>query len=130
MATQELIDEIASDPNIVGYSGMTDQQIFDSLTDPSTGATRPRPTMTASEVFNQIDQAELNAKTDAQRLQIFDILHMGEINPFGLEADIFQDVFGASTTITNLQTSRNEPISRADELGLTGVSVGSIHRAR
>jgi len=86
--------------------------------------------MTASEVLNAVDIAEWNSLTDAQRQQIWDVLHIGGINPFGVEAIIFQNVFGTSTTITTLQAARVEQISRATELGLGIVKVGHVGEVR
>lgn len=132
MATQELRDEIANDPETRGYSGMTDQQIFDNIHDPSTGATRPKAIMTASEIYNNIVEADFDALSVGDQEKIWNILHLGDLNPFGLEAQVFQTVFGgASATVTALQAARNEPISRVTELGNLGsTSLGSIHRAR
>ena len=132
-AAQELIDEIVNDPNTRSYSGMTDQQIFDDLHNTTLGATRPRAVMTASEVYNQIVEAEMDLLSAEDQDKIWNILHLGDINPFGLEATVFQTVFGdpgSSTTVDNLQSARLEPISRVTQLGLSGVTVGEIHRAR
>jgi hypothetical protein len=61
---------------------------------------------------------------------VWNILHLGNINPFGIEADLMQDIFGASTTITALQAARKENISRAEELGLGVVGAGQVEEAR
>jgi len=130
MATQPLRDEVSGDPLAIGYSGMTDAQLFASLH----GLTRSRnrTELSASEVFNAIDEGELNGLTAENRLKIFDLLHMGTLNPFGLEQAIFVGVFGGgSATITALATARVEAISRVTELGNLGdTSEGAIHRAR
>ena len=87
--------------------------------------------MTASEVMNAIDVTEWNALTDAQRQTIWDVLHLGTINPHGVEATLFQNVFGASTTITALQALRVKLISQAAYLKLGGiVRVGHVQQAR
>ena len=55
---------------------------------------------------------------------------MGDnLNPFGIEATIFNNVFGASNTITALQAARIEQISRATELSLGHVKVGHVEMA-
>jgi len=124
-----LKDEIASDPLSRGYASMSDLQVADSLNDIT--RTRNRPTMTASEVMNQINLAEFGSLTTTQEQQIWDVLHIGEINPFGVEATIFINLFGGgSATIANLQLARVESISRVTELGLGHVREGTVTRAR
>jgi hypothetical protein len=93
--------------------------------------TRPRTEVTGSEVLNAIDKAEFLALTDAQRERVWNILHLGTLDPFGLEADLMIDVFGAgSATITGLQDVRQEPTTRAFVLGLGVVDAGDVERAR
>ena len=124
-------EEVTNDPLGRGYNGpgsenlgpdpMTDQELVDSLN--AVNRSRDRTSMTASEVLNAVDKTEWVALIDAERQQIWDILHMGEVNPFGIEADLFQDIFGGSTTITALQAIRVEAISRAQELGVGVVTL-------
>ena len=110
------------------YAAMSDAEAAVSLN--ALNRSRDRTSMTASEVLNAVEISEWNALTDVQRQQIWDVLHIGEINPFGVEATIFQNVFGVSTTITSLQDARVEQISRATELGLGVVKVGHVEEAR
>ena len=110
----KLAAELTDDPLTRGYAAMTDEEAADSLN--TVNRTRNRDTMTASAVLNAVVISEWNALTDAQRQQIWDVLHIGEINPFGVEATIFVSVFGGgSATITALQAARLEAISRAVE---------------
>ncbi len=128
-ADQRLIDEIINDPLGRSYSGMNDLDLTNSLN--ALDRTENKASMSASEVFNQIVPAALTGLTDADRLKIFDVLHMGEVNPFGLEAQVFIDVFGGgSATITALNAARVTAISRAHEIGLSFVSLGSVIAAR
>ena len=83
--------EITTDPLTRGYSGMTDAQIADDLT--TAYRERNLDRLDASTVFNAIDKAEYNALSDANKAMVWNILHLGEINPFGLESDIFVDIF-------------------------------------
>ena len=93
--------------------------------------TLPRATMTASEVFNAIDKTEFNALSVTNKQLVWDILHLGDVNPFGLEAAIFIDIFGGgSTTITTLAGLRVTNVSRADELGLGRIGPGLVTEAR
>ncbi len=126
----KLRNEIINDPIPIGYSSLNDQQVTDSLND-STLRTRNRTILSASEVMNQIDITEFNALTTVQERQVWDVLHIGNINPFGVEATIFTSIFGgSSTTISNLQAARTETISRATELGLGKIAVGEVTIAR
>jgi len=82
--------------------------------------------MTASQVANQIDVVELNALTADQQVRVWNVLHLGEINPFGVEVTLLEDIFGPSTTITNLKTARIERISRAQEIRIGKVSLKTL----
>lgn len=123
-----LRDEVINDPLGRGYSGMTASEVW------ADGhieyRTRNRISMTASEIANQISVAEFNVLSAVDKAEIWNVLHLGEINPHGVEATIFQNIFGASDTITNLQAARVESISRWTELGLGNVKVGHIAIAR
>jgi len=124
-----LAAELSDDPLVVGYAGMTDAEAAVSLN--LANRTRPRSMLTASEVFNAIAIGEWTVLTDAQQERIWDVLHIGDINPFGNEATIFIDVFGSfSDTIEALGKIRQEAISRATELGLGHVKTGYVQRAR
>lgn len=124
-----LRSELLSDPLGRGYSGMTDAQ---AATDLNTAyRNRNRGTMTGSEVLNAIDKAEYNALATRQQDVVWNILALGVLNPFGVEAALFADIFGGgSTTIGALQAARVEAISRAWELGLPPMRPGHIGKAR
>ena len=125
----DLKTELSTDPLTRGYSGMDDVEAAADLN--TTYRTRNRITMTGSEVINAIDKTEFNSKTDAEKRQVWDILHLGDVNPFGIEADLFVDVFGSnSTTIANLQNARKQAVSRAEELSLPSVKAGQVQMAR
>ena len=87
--------------------------------------------MSASEVYNAVDQSEWAGLTVSQQAEIWNILHMGQVNPFGREASRFVTIFGAaSVTITALKAARVESITRAVERGLGKVKVGHVIVAR
>jgi len=93
--------------------------------------TQNRVIMTGSEVFNAVVKAEFNALSAADQQLVWNILHLGELNPFGLESDIFIDIFGVgSATIAALQTLRKENVSRAVELGFGHVGPVLVIEAR
>ena len=124
-----LSDELSVDPLALGYSGMSDAEVVTSLN--TEDRSKNKTIMTATEVLNAIDISEWNAlDADAQQ-RIWDVLHIGAINPFGVEATIFIAVFGSgSDTITALQASRIYNISRASELGIGFVKVGQVQESR
>ena len=93
--------------------------------------TQNRPVMTGSEVMQAIDKGEFNALSASNRQQVWDVLHLGTINPFGVEADLFVNAFDAgSASITALQALRKLDVSRAVAIGLGIVKVGHIQEAR
>lgn len=93
--------------------------------------TRNRTSMSGSEVLNAIDKGEYLALTDAMKQLVWNVLHIGELNPFGVEADLMIEAFGGSSaTITALSALRVEAISRAEELDLPVIGAGYVQYAR
>ena len=87
--------------------------------------------MSGSEILNSIDKTEFNALSNANKQLIWDIIHVGTINPFGVEADLFTDIFGGgSNTIVALSTARKSGVSRGQELGIGKVREGHVQEAR
>jgi len=124
-----LASELTTDPLSRGYSSMTDAQAADDLN--TEYRTRNKAVVTGSEIINNVDVTEWNGLTDAERHTVWDIVHLSEVNPFGVEATLMVNVFGAgSATITSLSDMRTEDISRATELSLGAVKPGHVERAR
>ena len=124
-----LKDEITNDPLNRGYTEMTDEEVAADIN--LLVRTRNRPSMTSSEVLNAINITEWISLTDAEQQQIWDVIHMGNINPFGVEATIFIAIFGnGSDTITTLAAARVENVTRATELGHGFVYPGHVQNAR
>jgi|SRR5210317_173730 len=93
--------------------------------------TRNRSVMSGGEVKKEIDTAEFNALTDGQKQIILAMCARDDLDPFGLDADVVQNIFPpAGVTITALQAARVESISRATELGLPFVSAADVAAAR
>lgn len=121
--------EIDNDPLGRGYSGMTDTQIAASLN--TANRTRNKTSMTATEVLNAVVASEYNALTDANKTRLWELLGIGDLNPFGVEATLLTSLFGGgSQTIAALATKRVESISRAVELGIGHVTVGLVTEAK
>ena len=121
--------ELTDDTLGRGYAGMTDAQAAADIN--TVYRTRNKATMEAHEVIQQIVKTEFNALSAADTQLTWDLLHLGTLNPFGVEADLFTDAFGGgSTTIANLQSARVDNISRGDELGIGVVKIGNVQEAR
>ena len=90
-----------------------------------------KTSMSSSEIFNAFNKAEFNALSDADKAIIWNLLSFGSLNPFGLEATLFTDIFGGgSTTITTLQADRKTDVSRMVELGIGVIGSNHIELAR
>ena len=121
--------ELTDDSLGRGYSGMNDVAAAADLN--TVYRTSNKSSLTGSEVINAVDKTEFNALTDIQKQMVWDIVHLGTVNPFGLEADLMTDIFGGgSTTISALVALRINNISRAVELGAGSVKAGHVQEAR
>jgi hypothetical protein len=122
--------EVLDDPLGRGYEAMTFQEVIDSLH--TKDRQRNKTSLTGSEVLNSIDAADWATRTDAQKRTVFDICHLGTVNPWGVEATLLIDAFDGSTgaTITALQAARVELIHRVAELGLGNVRTSDIQKVR
>ena len=108
--------ELTADPLARGYASMNDAALLTSLN--TADRSRNRTSMTGREVKAQVDPTEYAALTDAKKQQMIELLKGDDLDLFGRDKDILIDIFGASTTGTNLVAARVESISRATELGL------------
>ena len=93
---------------------------------------RNKTTMTGSEILNNVNAAEWGTRSADQKQVIWDIVHLGDINPFGVEATLITAAFDGAggVTLAALGAARVESISRATELGLGRVRAGTIEQAR
>lgn len=127
----EIKTEIDVDPLGRVYSGMDDLQVADSAN------TKDRPvdlsSLSSTAVINAIDKTQWDALVQADRDRIWNLIHMGDLNPFGIEEKIFVDVFGVATaTIVNLAALRRttNAQTRGQELGLGAIQESEVIRAR
>jgi len=129
---QALWIEINTDPLSRGYAGMTDAQIAIDLN--TVYRTRTRDTLSSAEIYEQIVVAEFQAKTDAQKVYVRDILGLGgdvRVGPDSKARQVMVAIFGAgSETIANLAVMLQEDVSRAAELGFGRVSGQDVETAR
>lgn len=121
--------ELTGDPLARGYAGMSDQAATDDLN--TEYRELNKTDMTGTEVYNAIDPAEYDALTTDQQAEVWNILHLGTLNPFGLEATRMTSIFGGgSTTITSLAALRKTSISRGVDLDIGVVKTGHVEEAR
>ncbi len=132
MAFDKLIlrDEVLTDPLGRVYSGMTDQQVADSLN--AIDRTRIRPTIPAIEVIEATDALEYAGLSAGEKQRYGTFISAGEINPSGANTlAAFSAMFpGGTATRANLIAARDETISRATELGLPTIRAGWVEWVR
>jgi hypothetical protein len=121
--------ELTDDPLARGYTGMNDAAAAASLN--AVNRTTSKSSMTGSEILQAIDETEYLALTDLQRDRVWQILHLGTVDPFGVERDLMVGIFGnESATIVALAAARTNAVSRGAELGLGFVAPGNVENAR
>ncbi len=132
-----LKDELANDPLVRGYSGMTDEEAAADLN--TSYRTRNRTSMTGDEIAQQADPDEFNALADGSANNTADtkshwlaLCGRETIDPFATaNVQLVIAIFGGgSTSVTNLNAARVESITRAVELGIAFVKVGHVAVAR
>lgn len=123
--SRKLENEISGDPLGRGYSGMTDQQLLDSLN--TADISSNRTSMTGREVKAAVDVTEYNALSAAKKQQMIELTKRDDLDLFGMDKDILLDIFGTgSTTGANLVAARVETISRGVEIGWGVVTMGDF----
>ena len=119
---QALKTEIDTDPLAVGYSGLTDQQVADSLNVRDGTYTYQRPVMSGKEVKEAFTLAgEWAAIGPEGRSEILSMCNRDDLDPFGVDALIFLQAVGsnAPTAQATLVASREPNASRAFNQGIT-----------
>ena len=133
-----LKNELETDPVGLGYStpvdpadvdlAKADAALLNSLT---TGRTVNRTSMTGREFKDEWDATEFSALTDPQKDLLYSMAARNDLDPFGIDATVVQDIFPpGGTTITALATARVQTASRAEELGFGTVTYGEVQAAR
>ena len=117
MDIEKLKTELAGVHPDTGAYDADDQLAADELN--AVNRVLNKSSLTASEVFNAFVKADYEGLAAADQDRIWNILSMGILNPFGLEADVIADIFGnPSTTLTSLKAIRITNVSRAVEIGI------------
>ena len=129
-ALQILKAEIDNDPLARGYSGMTDQQIAESLN--AVDRTVTAEFLSGSDVLNNTDHAEFTALTVGNQQKWLQLCAVDSINTdSGIAKSLEASLFGPGTaTRTALVAARQSTVSRATELGIGFVQVGIVQQVR
>jgi hypothetical protein len=125
---ETLRDELYNDPEELQYNLLNANEKTAAIN----GMTewRIRDTMTGSEVLQAVDLEELTALSATDQRVVWDVLHLGVLDPAGAEATLLLGAFGQqSNTIAALKQARQEPTSRALELQLGRVRVAHVLEA-
>jgi hypothetical protein len=126
-----LRDEIVGDPLGRGYAGMTDAQVFASLT--TADRSRARNLIPAHELFEAITAADLAALGAGEQKRLQFLMSMGEVNIEGVNTRaVLVAMFSGATQPTKdaLLALQTQAITRAEELGLGTLRLGHVQVAR
>ena len=125
----DLTHELSVDELGRGYSTMSDQEAVDDMH--IAYRTRNRTSMSSSEILNAVDASEYTSLSNTKKVEFWNLMSIGTLNPFGVEATLLVNIFGDdSNTITALKALRKESITRVTELGLGEVKSRNIGYAR
>lgn len=125
-----LATELTTDPEGIGYSGMSNQEAADALN----VANRPaaRETLSGADIYNCIEPSEFTALTDAQKQIVRDVFGLGDSIDVragtNTRAALLAIFNGGSTTRANLIAKAQTTIPRWQEINL-GSPVGDGHVA-
>ena len=124
--------ERTNDPLARSYLGMTDAQFLTSIT--TEDRDNPRTSMSAGELFEQIDSAEFIALNNANKARVDRVLGLGSDiivgpgNAHQAVQELIATFGGVSATITSLAALRDQLFSRASELGLPNPILADVER--
>ena len=123
----KLITELTDNPGT--YAALSDVEVADLGN--TVDQTRPRTSMTSTEVWQSIDVAELRALADGDRALVMAVLQFQSIDPFGNEATLFMALFpDGGVTLTALIAARQETVSLFVKLGIGFVIPRNVADAR
>ncbi len=123
--------EIDNDPLTIGYTGMSDQAVADSLN----AETRSQniSSVSGTQIGDAIDETEYGLLSPENKTAVRELVQAEQHNPFGFTAVVLKDIFSNNSgpTITALLALRTRNISRAKELGAREtVDVTHVAKAR
>ena len=125
----KLQDELLIDPLNRGYASLTDKHVLANMR--LKNRIRLRKNFSKGDVMRQVVKSDFDVLTPIQEELFWNVIHLDNLGPSGLELEILTTIFGTtSTTTENLNTAKNETVTRIEELVLGNVKVGHIHDAR
>lgn len=125
----DLRTHLDTDPDVHGYTGMTDAEVVTSLLTET--KSRNVLSMSGTDVAQNIDSTDWSGLNDGEKNQVIGICGWSAVNPWGKEADIFLSIFGGgSATIVALNAARVETVSEAEFYGFAGITEGDVNKAR
>ncbi len=94
--------------------------------------TKPIPFLSGDAAFGATNGAEFIGLTDHKQDLWLSFCGRQQIDPFGAaNVAIIKHLFGAgSATVTALVALRTKAVSRAEELGLSRIRIGTVEEAR
>lgn len=128
--------ELTDDPLTRGYSGMSDVAAAANLNDDTLGDTLPIDTLTAAEIYEQIDTDEFNVLSDANKATVDRILSLGgdiNLTVSSKARTALLTVFaGAAGEATRPAIGAEviRAVSRGVEIGIGSVKAGQVQMAR
>lgn len=130
MNYSKLKAEITNDPLTRGYSGMTDQQVVDSLN--TSDRNYNKPSIGVDEIYDALDLTEFAALSADNKARVDRILSMGgSVKVQGNVKTELASIFGSETaTRTALLAAIKTTQTRASELGVGNVNAGDVNVAR
>ena len=126
-----ITSELTTDPETIGYSGMTDQQAADAMN--LANRTLQRVTLSASEIFEAVEISDYNALDANQKERVGIVLTLGDniqVGPGSKARAWLLDAFPNGTTYNNLLNTVQYTGSRAEELGFPAVKLSWVEQAR
>lgn len=124
--------ERTNDPLVRGYSGMTNPQFLTSIT--TTDRVKARTSVSAGEIFEQIDATEFAALSPSGTIRVDRVLGLGAeviVGPGNAHQAVQEMIAafgGGSATMTALAALRDQLFSRAEELGLPPPILADVQR--
>ena len=121
-----IADEINADPLARGYAAMSDQEVADSMN--AVDRVRTLERLDQASVYNNIDVGEYTGLSNANKTEVWNIVQVGGaeglwVRPGDTARTRLIAIFGGgSATITALGALLDQPISRAEEIGLGEVN--------
>lgn len=126
----DLASELVVGHPVTGAYDADNQLAADQLN--AINRTRNRSTATGKEVKDKIQTVDWDSRTDAQKSTLLSLFARDDLDPFGIDAHIFQEAMAgaAGTSVADLNAWRVEDISRATELGFPFVTAADVDAAR